>query len=169
MWLIFIIISLAIVAIMYVNRPKCVQTGGNCDSSPLKCCSNLVCVQNVCSTSPQDMYKEYDNSICLGYSIGEEFTSDAAIAKGKTKEEFVKFVSQKCNDCREDPTIYPECLNTECAQFLIYDEDTQGKPTWQNGVSYLCPSNGSLQPIPPGPGTGNPTVYKYNPIDEQDS
>lgn len=168
-WFLVAVLISVVIGVIYVNRPQCVQVGGECDSSSLGCCSNLTCIQNVCTTPNKDLYKKYSNSLCkIDYNI--PFTTDASIAAGKTQDEFVQIVMQKCNDCRENPDIYKECRKLPCNSFMVLSNVTPGAPTWQNGVSFLCfdePGIPKITPVPDDP--SSPAVYEYDPKEPQDN
>lgn len=105
----------AILAIAYVNRERCVQEGDPCGSSSKGCCANLVCSDDVCSKPIEDTYEKYQQSRC------ELMNSSNPILKDETQslEDFAKVVMNRCDQCRKDPTSDPWCYNLPCEGFLI--------------------------------------------------
>lgn len=129
----------AILAIAFIFRPKCVQVGGECDSSPLRCCSDLECNNNICSIKLEDRYTKFNDKRCFN-----EFPSEAPMLndpslKGKTFEEVVKAASDRCDECRDNPKSHiPECNDVKCGGF--YFTTGPNGPTWKDGVAYGCMS-----------------------------
>lgn len=132
----------AILAIAYVNREKCVQEGDPCGSSSKGCCANLVCRDDVCSKPIEDTYKKFEQSEC--FQIGTPI-----IKKSNTSEEdFIKENMNRCDQCRKDPSSDPWCYTLQCEGFNIIDGKT----------AYICDLKD--YPINSTPGVNN-KVYKH--------
>lgn len=132
----------AILAIVYVNRERCVQEGDPCGSSSKGCCANLVCRNGICSKPIEQTYEKYEQSEC--------FQGDIPITKksNTSEEEFIKDVMNRCDQCRKDTSSDSWCFNTPCEGFNIIDDKR----------AYTCFLEN--YPINPTPGVNN-TVYKY--------
>lgn len=128
----------AILAIAFIFRPKCVQVGGECDSSPLQCCSNLECINNICSLKLEDRYTKFNDKVCnvRNQFLFEKPLLDDPSLKGKTFEEVVKAASERCDECRDNTQSHTECSNVKCGGFYFI-EGPNG-PTWKDGVAFGC-------------------------------
>lgn len=130
--------ALAILAIIYINRPQCVQQGDDCTSSPVGCCNGLYC--NEATEKCEYNYIKNESKDCgtLRDDKGTIFlTSDAT---NKTKEEFIKSIVNECDKCRNNPDACPpRSYIKRCKGFMIVDDPTgMASDHWQKGVAPLC-------------------------------
>ena len=136
--MIFIVLALfviAILAIIYINRPQCVPKGKDCTSSPLGCCNGLYC--NEATKKCEYNYTKNEEKACGGVGPGVFLKSDPT---NKTKEEFVKSIVDECDKCRNNPDACPlDSPKKSCNGFMIIDDPTgMSVDHWQKGVAPLC-------------------------------
>ena len=139
---VIIVAIISILAIAFIFRPKCVQVGGECDSSLLGCCSDLDCNKNICSLKLEDRYIKYADKVCNSRNklpSGKPLLDDPSL-KGKTFEEVVKAASDKCDECRDNPQSHEECNNLKCGGFF-FTAERDGVISWKNGVALGCMSD----------------------------
>ena len=132
---VLILFGLAILAIIYINRPQCVPQGKDCTSSPLGCCNGLYC--NEATQRCEYNYIKNEERYCNPVDLDVFLTSDAT---NKTKEEFIKSIVNECDKCRNNPDECPsDSPIRDCKGFMIMDDPTgRAGDHWQKGVARLC-------------------------------
>lgn len=138
---VFVMLAFGILGIIYINRPQCVQQGEDCTSSSVGCCDGLYC--NKTSQTCEYNYIKNESYGCVPQNTNKYSTvflkSDTT---NKTKEEFIKNITDLCDKCEKDLDACPvDSYEKTCKGFQIVDDPTgQADDTWQKGVATLCDS-----------------------------
>lgn len=141
---VFVILAFGILGIIYINRPQCVQQGEDCTSSSVGCCDGLYC--NKTSQTCEYNYVKNENFFCDIQNYKDKDSKDfiylRSDATNKTKEEFIKNITDLCDKCRNNPDSCPNKTPIKtCNGFVIVDDPSgKSEDTWQKGVAPLCDS-----------------------------